>query len=269
MSPARQPKTPVREYRTIITDSGDPGYTNRILVAHPVTGLLRVEWVQSRYGQVIPVNWGQVSMLQFLQEAYFPLRFLVADAQNLIVQTAIDKDFEWLLLWEHDVIPPPNALLLMNDYLREPKVPVVSGLYYTRSRPSEPLIFRGRGTGAFLDFNIGDKVWCDGVPTGMLLIHMGIVRAMYDESPEYQIPYGSRPVVRRVFNDPREMWIDQATGNVNSMTGTSDLEWCSRVMDGKYFTKAGWSPFQKKKYPFLCDTRIFCKHINPDGEQFP
>lgn len=263
------PNTPVREFRTIVADSGDPGYSNRIMVAHPVTGLLRVEWVQSRYGQIIPVNWGQVTMLQFLQEGYFPLRYLVADAQNMIVQTAVEKDFEWLLLWEHDVIAPADATYRLNDYIRDATIPVVSGLYYTRSRPSDPLIFRGRGTGAFTDWKPGDKVWCDGVPTGFLLIHMSILRAMYAESPEYQIPYGNRPVTRRVFRDPRDIWVDPMTGNTNSLTGTSDLEWCSRIMNEGYFAKAGWKAYQKKKYPFLCDTGIFCRHINPDGEQFP
>lgn len=262
-------KSPVREYKTVVADSGDPGYNTRILVAHPVTGNLRVEWVQSRYGQIIPVNWGQVTMLQYLQEGYFPLRFLVSDAQNLIVQAAVEKDFEWLLLWEHDVLPPPTATLMLNEYLRDPIAPVVSGLYYTRSRPSEPLIFRGRGTGAFLDWKFGDKVWCDGVPTGFLLIHVPLLKVMWDESAEYAIPYGNRPITRRIFIEPRELWTDPTTGNTNTLTGTSDLQWCTRLMREGYFAKAGWSAFQKKKYPFLVDTNLFCKHINPDGEQFP
>ena len=45
--------SPVRPYRTIIQDSGDPGYINRLMVATPVTGLVRIEWVQARYGQTI------------------------------------------------------------------------------------------------------------------------------------------------------------------------------------------------------------------------
>lgn len=261
--------SPVREYRTIIARSGDPGFVNRVLVAHAVTGLLRVEWVQSRFGQIIPVNWSQVQMMQFLQEGLFPLHYLVADAQNLIVQAAVEKDFEWLLLWEHDVCPPPDALLRINKYIRDEKTPVVSGLYYTRSRPSEPLVFRGLGTGAFLDWKHGDLVWCDGVPTGFLLIHMGILRLIWDESPEYRIPYGSGPIVRRVFNDPREMWVDPETGNYNSISGTSDLEWCKRVIDNNYLGRAGWKKHAKMKYPFLVDTNLFCRHINPDGEAFP
>jgi hypothetical protein len=67
----------------------------------------------------------------------------------------------------------------------------------------------------------------------------------------------------------RDMWFDPETGNYNSLSGTTDLEWCTRVIEGGYLAKAGWKAIAKKKYPFLVDTTLFCKHINPDGEQFP
>jgi hypothetical protein len=261
-------KSPVREYRTIINDSGDPGYINRILIAHPVTGLLRAEWMQGRMGQITPVNWSQIQTMEFMQSSYMPLRYQVADAQNLIVKHALEMDMEWLLLWEHDVIPPPDSILKLNRYILDEDVPVVSGLYYTRARPSEPLVFRGRGTTFYEKWKMGDKVWCDGVPTGYLLVHMGLMRSVWDESPEYIIK-SKNIVTRRVFDSPRNIWFDQVNNQYNSIQGTSDLDWCNRLMKEKHFEKAGWKKIQRKKYPFLVDTGIFCTHINPDGEQFP
>ncbi len=35
------------------------------------------------------------------------------------------------------------------------------------------------------------------------------------------------------------------------------------------FKKAGWPEFQKKKFPFLVDTKIFCRHIDWNGVQYP
>ena len=137
---------PVREYRTVIRDGGDPGYVNRLFIGTPTTGLVRMEWVQGRYGQVVPMNWSNVQLTEWI-DGFAPLRYQVADAQNIIVQEAVARDFEWLLLYEHDVIPPPDAFIKLNRYIRDEQVPVVSGLYYSRSRPSEPLVFRGRGTG--------------------------------------------------------------------------------------------------------------------------
>jgi len=263
--PANGRQSPVRPYRTIIQDSGDPGYINRLMIATPTTGLVRIEWVQARYGQTIPVNWSFVQMNQYLN-TFIPLRYQVADAQIMIVKAFIEQDMEWLLLIEHDTIMPPDALLRFNTYIREEKVPIVSGLYYTRSRPSEPLVFRGRGNSFFGDWELGDKVWCDGVPTGCLLVHGGILREMWNDSEEYAIgPH----TTRRVFNTPQKAWFDPEHLQFNAQTGTSDLEWCTRIMKGNYFEKAGWHDYADKEFPFLIDTEIFCRHINPDGEMFP
>lgn len=259
-------KAPVRAIRSIVNDSGDPGYTNRILIGTAVTGLVRVEWVAARYSQLIPVNWSQVQANESMS-GYYPLRYQVADAQNLIVKQCLIGDFEWLFFLEHDVMLPDNALLLLNEYMREGKYPVVSGLYYTRSRPSEPLIFRGRGNSVYLDWKMGDKVWCDGVPTGALLIHHSLLKAMWAESPEYNV---KGQTTRRVFETPRRVLVDPENGRHNTTSGTSDLDWCDRVMKGGYFEKAGWVDFcPDKENPFLVDTNLFCRHINMDGEQFP
>jgi hypothetical protein len=255
----------VKGYRTIVNDSGDPGYVNRLLCATPTTGLVRIEWVQARYGQIIPVNFSIVTMQQFIN-SYIPLRYQVADAQNLIVREVINKEFEWLLLIEHDVLLPPDAFIRFNQYIREAKTPVVSGLYYSRSRPAEPLVFRGRGTSFYGDWEVGDRVWCDGVPTGALLVHAGILRAMWAESAEYLV---GTQLTRRVFETPRNLWYDPATEQYNTTCGTSDLDWCTRVMEGEFFRKAGWKTFQEKRFPFLVDTNLFCGHINPNGERFP
>jgi hypothetical protein len=253
------------EYRTVVQDSGDPGYVNRLLVATPTTGSVRIEWVNARYGQIIPTNWSTVTMIQFMN-SYFPLRYQVADAQNLIVKEAIEKDFEWLFLLEHDVIIPPDCFIRLNDYIREKRVPVVSGLYYTRSRPAEPLIYRGRGSSYYTDWKQGDRVWVDGVPTGCLLVHCGILRAMWADSEEYML---NNTKVRRVFDTPRALWVDPETGTFNTTSGTSDLDWCSRVIAGNYFAKAGFDEYGNNRWPFLVDTAIFCRHVNPDGQQFP
>ena len=66
-----------------------------------------------------------------------------------------------------------------------------------------------------------------------------------------------------------DQWFNEETGEFAVTTGTTDLDWCTRVMEGKYFEKAGWDEFQKMKYPFLIDTNIPCMHIDKDGTQYP
>jgi hypothetical protein len=252
-------------YRTVINDSGDPGYVNRLLVATPVTGIVRIEWVQARYGQIIPINWSMVQMLQYMN-SFYALRYQVADSQNMCVKALVEGDFQWMLFIEHDTCPPPDAFMKINKYIRDNSHPVVSGLYYTRSRPSEPLVFRGDGTSCYTDFEIGEKVWVDRVPTGFLLISGDLLKKMWEESEEYTV---AGQVTRRVFDTPRDLWFDPETNHFNTMVGTSDMYWSRRVIKDGFLERSGWPDFQEKQYPFLIDTTIFCRHINIDGEVFP
>jgi hypothetical protein len=199
-------------------------------------------------------------------DGYMPLRYQVADAQNLIVKAVVEGDFEWLLLIEHDVILPPDGFIRFNAYMREAKHPVVSGLYFTRSIPSEPILFRGRGTSFYDGWEFGDLVWVDGVPTGCLLIHGGLLRAMWEDAEEYQI---GNQFTRRVFDTPRNLWFDPMTDSFNTTVGTSDLDWCTKVIENDYLAKTGWKNGEDPANPFLVDTNIFCRHIDVDGRQYP
>jgi hypothetical protein len=117
---------------------------------------------------------------------------------------------------------------------------------------------------------MGDKVYVDGVPTGFLLIHCGLLRAMWEDSEEYDAR-GQR--TRRVFETPRKQWFDPETMQWNTQSGTSDLAWSTRVIEGDYLRKAGWGDYcvglEDERYPFIVDTNIFTWHIQPDGQRYP
>lgn len=261
----KKPKNEIKvdESGQIIENTGY--WRSRLCIGTPVTGLVRIEWVSARYGQVIPTNWSAAEIKPWMS-AIAPLHFLVADAQNIIVQKAIEMDAEWTLLIEQDNVLPMDCFIRLNEYMIEKKVPVVSGLYFTKSVPPEPMTYRGAGRGYFDKWKLGDKVWCDGVPTGTILIHNSILKAMWKESPEYN---AGGMIVRRVFDSPAKVWFNQEKGVIESSSGTSDLEWCRRIMAEKFFDKAGWPEYQKMKYPFLVDTNIFVRHIDDSGRQYP
>jgi hypothetical protein len=252
-------------YMNTVVDSGNFNLQKKLLVGTPTLGNIRMEWAAARYGQIIPSNWSKVDMIQYLN-GFIPIRYSIADAQNLIVQEAISKGYEWLLFLEDDTIPPADAFVRFNDYMRDGKYPVVSGLYFTRSEPAEPMVYRGRGNSYFTDWKLGDKVWADGVPTGMLLVDMRLMAAVYQDSPEYSFN-GMR--ARRVFDSPSKTWFNEETGAQEMLVGTSDLDWCKRVIEQGYL-KLHWPQLARKKYPYLIDTNIACNHIDrSDGTQFP
>ena len=193
---------------------------------------------------------------------------VVADGQNIAVDACLSGNYEWLLLWEDDVIPPPDLFCKIDPYIRNADVPVVSGLYFLKADRVEPILYRGSGTRAFDDFTLGRKVWVDGVPTGMLLIHREVLALMAAESEIYTTLGGKR--VAKVFETPAKMFQDPRSGDWVRQQGTSDLAWCKRVMREKVLTRAGWPKIGRRQYPFLCDTSILCRHIDlSTGRQYP
>lgn len=244
--------------------SRNPGYWNsRLLIGTPMTGLVRSEWVEARYNQTIPTNWSHAQITQWMS-SQIPVMYQVADAENIIAKNFVEGSWDWLLFIESDNVLPPGTLVALNEYMIRKEVPIVGGLYFTKSVPPEPMIYREFGKGYYADWKLGDKVWCSGLPFGCTLIHGSIIRELYKTAPEYMI--GDK-VYRRVFKQPQETLSD---GNgIGVIVGTSDLNFCKQIKEENIFKKAGWPEFAKKEHPFLVDTRIFVKHIDNDGVQWP
>ncbi len=237
----------------------------RLMVGIPMTGNLRCEWHLAKTQQVIPCNWSQQDFVQFVDQ-YSPIKFMVADARNIIAQAAVRENFEWLLFIDHDVCLPPLFMVTINDYMIRATIPIFGGLYFTKSVPSEPLVYRGRGTGYYADWKIGDKVWVDGMGMGATVIHVSILRALYEESEEYTV---AGETIRRVFETPSRVFYDPESKSFHTQIGTEDLEFCSRIMRDGIFEKAGWPKYAKKRFPFMIDTKLFCWHIDENGIKYP
>jgi hypothetical protein len=233
-------------------------------MATPTLGLIRYEWAHSRFGQVIPVNW-ECSNYTL---NYGVIGYGIDDAYNTICKKFVDEGFEWLFIVEDDVILPVDCLLKIGNYINQDKHPVVSGLYYLKAEPTLPLVFRGRGNGAFTKFKLGDKVWVDGVPMGCLLINGRIINYLWENSEEYTAIDGEK--LRKVFTTPRRVLFDPNTWTAHSHCGTQDLFFCDRIINEDILSKTGWKKFARRRYPFLVDTSIFCRHIDLNtGRQFP
>lgn len=248
-----------------ILDKNPGKWTNRVLIGTPAVGLVRMEWVVGRYGQTIPTNWSHIEVMQWMS-SYIPLQYQVADAENIIAKHVVERNFEWLLFIEHDNVLPPNTFVKLNEYMIRGDVPVVGALYFTKSEPPEPMTYREFGRGYYNDWKLGDKVWCRGIPFGCTLIHGSIIRALWNESPEY---IAGNTVTRRVFKQPEDVFADPESSDFLMTQGTSDLQFCKEVVEKRIFEKAGWPQYQNQEYPFLIDTGIFVKHIDQDGVQWP
>ena len=256
---------PEGKYRIPIIERSANSDKQRLMVGCPMTGNLRAEWVMARYGQCIPTNWSSAEFGRLIDQ-YSPLRFTVADARNLIATNAVDRDVEWLWFIDHDVVLPPLATVMLNEYMINKKYPIVSGLYFTKGVPSEPLIYRGYGTGYFPNWKMGDVVEVDGHGMGCTLIHCSILKEVYKDTEVYDLE-GMK--VHRIFSTPTRVFYDPQQNSFTLASGTEDLDFLKRVIDHGYLKRAGWPKHQSKRYPFIVDTNIYCRHIAENGIMYP
>ena len=239
--------------------------SKRLMISVPLTGLVRAEWMLARYGQTIPCNWSQVEIIHWMDQ-YSPLGFQVADARNVAVQKCVEEGYEWLIFLDHDTIPAPDMFIKFNERIIKADIPIYGGVYFTKSVPSEPLIYRGRGTGYVSGWKFGDKVWVDGMGLGCHIIHGGLLQTVWKESQEYVV---GGTTVRKVFDTPQKTSFDAEKMMWATTGGTEDLTFYSRLMNDRIFEKSGWKKYQKMKWPLMCDTSLFCKHIDQSGVQYP
>lgn len=269
LTPAQHPqsrKVTLFKEDEVVTNLGQ--HAKRVLIGTPTLGSVRVEWHNARKSQIIPINFtlGE-TYYPYSAHSVFAVGYQVADAQNVCVQNTLENNYEFLLLHEDDVLPPHDGLMKINHWMELGETPIVSGLYFTKGMPSWPLVFRGRGNGAYLDWTMGETVWCDGAPTGFIAIHRSILSYMWDHSEKYTLPDGK--ACRKVFEFPQKSWYDPEKNNYFAKMGTSDLYFCDRVRTEEVYKKTGWTKLAGKRYPFPIDTSIFCGHISPQGQIYP
>jgi hypothetical protein len=228
-------------------------------------GVLRPEWIQARFGQTIPHGWTQNDISEWIQQCS-PIGLETIDARNIIATKFIEEGAEWLFLNDHDVLLPPRALLRLNERMMRNRVPVWSGLYFTKTFPSQPIVYRGHGNSFFTNWKLGESVWVDGLPLGCTMIHRDILRVMYEESEDYEI---NDIKAKRIFPTPEKAWYDPRKLCWFSSEGSEDLAWCLRVMKEEVFKKAGWHKYADMEYPFMIDTNLFCKSIDFNGLRYP
>lgn len=203
--------------------AGETATTAKILIGVPSLGIVTMSWVSNFVLMSSPpdVAWSW----------YFPIGKSVADARNICIDVALARGCDYVLFLDDDVLAPPNTLNKLYTLARTGKK-VVSGLYYSKSSISEPLIFRGDGTGPFLDWEVGDLVQVTSCPMGCALINTEIFRIM--EKPWFQTPSEA------YFLPETKEWI--------RMRGTEDIYWCNKAV--------------RLGFDIWVDTSIVCGHID-------
>lgn len=98
----------------------------------------------------------------------------VAAKKQLIAEFAVENGADWVLYLDDDVIFPPNSLLQLLSRNKD----IVGGVYWSKSQPPVPLIFRGHMRGPFMDWHVGDFIKVDAMGMGLNLIKTKVFKAM-------------------------------------------------------------------------------------------
>ena len=135
-------------------------------------------------------------------------------ARNEIVEVALRDKAEHVLFLDSDVLFPPHSFqTLLLRQRNNPEHKIISGVYWSKSNPTFPLVFVEEGRGSLLDWRIGDYIKTWGIGMGLVLIHTDVFRAM--EPPWFEIDYG--------------LTVNKETGGISSSSMTEDLPFCDKA----------------------------------------
>lgn len=159
----------------------------------------------------------------------------IAEARNAICHEAIAAGADYVVMLGDDVIPPQNMILTMLDkigreYPTEPgraaRASMLTGVYWTKTYPTEPYLWNGLLKGSHRDWTVGELFPVDMAGCDALMIETAMLR----ELPE---PWFSTE------------WVWEA-GQPVSPIATEDFY---------FYTKA-----RKAGFRLFADTAIQCWH---------
>jgi SAM-dependent methyltransferase len=115
-------------------------------------------------------------------------------AKERLAELAISNNCDFVFFLDDDVICPPDTLIKMIRLWRsDPKYKIISGVYWSKSDPPMPLIFKGNLEGSYWDWTTDDLITADGAGAGCLFVDTEVFKNM--PKPWFSNQY--------FFEDPR------------------------------------------------------------------
>lgn len=143
----------------------------KMILGIPHNGIVSMEWAENYKNLVCPPAFRTYTKGQPIDAA-----------RNTLVQKMQETNCDWVFFLDSDVLCPGDTIQRLLSH----RLPIVSGLYYTRHSPINPAMWRDAGDKAhFLpinDFQIGTLIEADVIGMGCCLIH----RSVFDK---LQKPY--------------------------------------------------------------------------------
>lgn len=158
-------------------------------------GVNRFEWGLILRGQKVPlgqpITFGGMRGLS------------TCDARNVSVQNFLDRDFDYLMFYDDDMIPhTPDAITkLVSAMNKFDNIAVLSGIYPMKGDPPSPIAIKERSGGVYWGWEDGQlhKVFVAG--TGLMVMRREIVEVLAEKDEKYEVHHeGEDMEVPRIFD---------------------------------------------------------------------
>jgi len=154
-----------------------------VVVGIPSFGMVSTYFLQARISQQFPLVSSAIDKIV--------LNKPIADARNEIVEFALSQGAAYIYWLDDDVLAPPDAFLKMYTQHKD----IINGVYWSKSNPPMPLLFRGHLEGSYWDWHVGDLIEIDAAGSGLTLVKTDVYRKIQKElgEPWYSVNYTSFP----------------------------------------------------------------------------
>jgi len=152
-----------------------------VVIGIPSFGSVSTHFMQARNGQQFPLVSSSIDKVV--------LNKPIAEARNEIVQFALDQDANYIYWLDDDVIAPGDSFLKLWRHQKD----IINGVYWSKSNPPMPLLFRGHLEAPYLNWHVGDLIEIDAAGNGLTLVKTDVYRKISETvgGPWYSTEYGS------------------------------------------------------------------------------
>ena len=154
------------------------------------------------------------------------------EARNECVEAAYRKGVKWLFFVDDDVMLPMDTLPTLMAH----HASVVTGVYWMKKFPPQPLLFKTLGDGPIYDFKPGEILEIEGGGLGCCLINMEVFDKM--DKPYFKCDWTHIDKNGRKFKVP--------------------------IGEDHYF----YIHAKEKGFKILCDTNVLCDHYDIKSDNF-
>ena len=141
--------------------------------------MVPVQWALNHMRIVTPLNTSMTYLVKWGERS--------AKARQHMTMQALEMNPDYILYWDDDVLVEPLSLYTLYNFMQQtPEAGAVTGVYCTRESPTEPMIYKRHGEGAYWGFQAGPEAKPEEIfscGAGFLLVRASVIRQVIADNP--------------------------------------------------------------------------------------